>query len=264
MSLDNFNGDGSNRHEISRRAVMKALLAGGVIGATAGGASADTGVGGGRMADEAADLLARVYEGSWSDRPSAGVAGRYYHVKSGTNAGTLYEDDGSSWNKVDLGVGALNAESIQDSADGQAWETLRETGYQTGDILHLSSFSTNGVRANTTSDSSYGGAANLVGQQLRWDRIVPDVSPMVVAQSGVLAPGTDETLSVIVEDALSGDTVVSAITASGGSSRIFSQWENYDPSKPSDVRKIRTALKTDPGNNASTVRDHALHIGIKI
>jgi len=54
-----------------------------------------------------------------------------------TDTGTVYQGDGSSWNKIDLGVNSLDTESLVDANDGQAWETLREAGWETGDYVPM-------------------------------------------------------------------------------------------------------------------------------
>lgn len=54
---------------------------------------------------ESTDLLAQLYAGAYTDRPSPGVKGRYYHVtESGQYEGDLYRDTGLNWEPVVFSV----------------------------------------------------------------------------------------------------------------------------------------------------------------
>lgn len=49
----------------------------------------------------------------------------------------------------------ISVSSIEDSQDGQEWETLREAGYEKGDVLVLNSAPVRGTGALTTTSTSY-------------------------------------------------------------------------------------------------------------
>lgn len=107
----------SGKAKTTRRAVVAALAAGttaSIVGGQAVSGPDNASVGGGSMADPNADLRARIYEGTFAERPSAGVQGRYYHVRDPGQPedGDLYEDTGTGWDKVDLGVGSLAADLL--------------------------------------------------------------------------------------------------------------------------------------------------------
>jgi hypothetical protein len=88
--------------EATRRRVLTALAGSGTLAALASrgsGQSAPTvlELGGGDMADEAAEHLARVYAGPLSERPGAGVEGRVWVDEDGA----VWEDDGAAWSLAD-------------------------------------------------------------------------------------------------------------------------------------------------------------------
>lgn len=61
-----------------------------------------------------------------------------------SDTGVVYVGNGTAWVKTNLGVAAFTADSVTtgtltDSTDGQAWETLRELGYDAGDEIVLDS-----------------------------------------------------------------------------------------------------------------------------
>ena len=130
----------SNGARLSRRqtlAVLGSIAGGG--GATLGaiGATSDpnpnASLGGGPMADQAAELRAQLYEGPESDLPDAGVNGRYYRVTSGgTNydAGDFLEDTGDAWVKTDLGVDSVTTDGASIGATVDAANYDGATGGQ--------------------------------------------------------------------------------------------------------------------------------------
>lgn len=99
---------------LSRRAAIGLIAAGATGAAIASGQGgtdpADAAIGGGPMADQAANLRALLYEGTMAERPTAGVAGRYFRVDDpgSPEHGDLYRDTGSGWDKADLGVSSVN------------------------------------------------------------------------------------------------------------------------------------------------------------
>lgn len=114
---ENTNSKSTTR--VSRRGLLSSLAAAGVLGGISASAAtkdqkANVGIGGGSMADEAADLRAMVYEGTLDEQPEAGVRGRYFRVNDpGTQEhGELFEDVGDRWRSLDLGVNQLDAGSV--------------------------------------------------------------------------------------------------------------------------------------------------------
>lgn len=97
----------------TRRTILKVLLATGALGGSAALWKTQVDDSGGDMTDQRADLLAEVYAGPLADRPSPGVAGRFYKATDGD--GGLYRDTGSRWAKVTLGLGSLTAANLNNT-----------------------------------------------------------------------------------------------------------------------------------------------------
>lgn len=114
----NDSTDSPSRVTPTRRQVIAALFGGGAIAAGATATTVQTGsepnaaIGGGPMADPAAELRAKLYEGTLAERPDAGISGRYYRVDDpgAPEHGEVYEDTGTQWNKIDLGVQSITTE----------------------------------------------------------------------------------------------------------------------------------------------------------
>ena len=105
---------------LKRRDVIAGLGAAGIFAAAASGQSQDSvgaTIGGGPMSSEVSHLQIEWTEGARSERPDAGVENRYFRVDDRSDAefGTIYRDDGSSWQTVDIGVGSLEAEELNNT-----------------------------------------------------------------------------------------------------------------------------------------------------
>lgn len=111
-------GDRLRDSNWKRRSVIAALGSSGLFAAMAASqqsSQSSVGIGGGPMSDELSHLNLQWYEGPESELPSAGVEGRFFHVTSdGTNwtTGDVLRDDGNSWSKLDVGLGAARADSV--------------------------------------------------------------------------------------------------------------------------------------------------------
>lgn len=107
----------SNSAIVKRRDVIVGLGAAGVFAGAASGQSQDSvgaTIGGGPMSSEVSHLQIEWAEGSLSERPDAGVENRYFRVadESDPEYGTVYRDDGSSWEAVDVGFGSVSADKL--------------------------------------------------------------------------------------------------------------------------------------------------------
>jgi len=112
---------------VSRRQAMATIAAaGGLTALSLGGSSSEEeisenlNVGGGPMSDAMSGNVARLYEGPSSDLDDPGIQGRFFKITeddadTGWSAGTLLEDDGDIWKPVDLGVGSIKAERLNNA-----------------------------------------------------------------------------------------------------------------------------------------------------
>jgi len=114
---DTGESGGANSAILKRRDVIAGLGAAGVFATAASGRSQDSAgatIGGGPMSSEVSHLQIEWTEGSLSERPDAGVENRYFRVDDEADAeyGTIYRDDGSSWEAIDVGFGSVSTEGI--------------------------------------------------------------------------------------------------------------------------------------------------------
>lgn len=109
MTTDNSNGktDEQNKNlsadmDISRRTLLGALGVGSLL-TTSMPASA-------QEVDSESDLWTQLYSGQLTERPDAGVSGRYFHAY---DTGHLFLDDGDSWSLIDFGVNSIHTDNAR-------------------------------------------------------------------------------------------------------------------------------------------------------
>lgn len=121
-------GDSEPAATTTRRGVLAALGIGGffvgrALSGNSGGGTEAT-IGGGPMSSQVSHLSVEWLEGSFSDRPSAGVEGRFFYVSDPNDAeyGNVYADEGGSWSRIALGVDELitSLGTIEDSSQDPA------------------------------------------------------------------------------------------------------------------------------------------------
>lgn len=119
MTKDKPTDGMENGLSTTRRGALAGAAGAGLLAVLGGSVQGDTGGGGGPAADELAHLLSRSYEGPASELPDAGVEGRRYFVTDGDEPGfeqwDVLRDNGESWERMDLGVGSVNAERLNNS-----------------------------------------------------------------------------------------------------------------------------------------------------
>jgi len=157
----------------------------------------------------------------------------------------------------------LDTEDINDSNDGQAWETLREVGYESGDVLPLTVVNTGLEDEQSFTSTSYTGLYNNLFSSIPittgTNFTVDDIRFRL---TGVVKPGTNETVDIRVTDAASSPVFaeVADVTSTG---IVDSGWSEPSNS-PEKTIGPRTQAKTNPGDNTSTVERVSLLIGVEI
>jgi hypothetical protein len=164
------------------------------------------------------------------------------------------EDDG------ELRGPAVRTDSLLDASDGQPFETLREIGYESGDVLPLFMRDISDTFSVTT--TSFVGRGNSKVQLPP-----PDTIPgtYVVGLSILIKPGTGETGFARIRQFLPTRNVVVGsevfTTTRGG---VFSGYTEFDPDTPSSPVSYELQIKTDPGNNSTTYKQYSITVGVKI
>lgn len=83
-------------------------------------------------------LVGRAMAGVYSNRPNAGVAGRFYFVISGSNAGYLYYDDGSIWTRINSKALSDLTGDIDSIADGSVYAKVKKSEITNGQVNKIS------------------------------------------------------------------------------------------------------------------------------
>ncbi|GAA0197033.1 right-handed parallel beta-helix repeat-containing protein [Haladaptatus pallidirubidus] len=86
---------------ISRRMLLGALGVGSLLTASMPASAQEV--------ESESDLWTQFYSGQLTERPDAGVDGRYYHAY---DTGDLFLDDGDSWSLIDFGVNSIYTDEL--------------------------------------------------------------------------------------------------------------------------------------------------------
>lgn len=164
----------------------------------------------------------------------------------------------------DPDVDSVTTSGITDSGDGQAWETLRELGYETGDVVPFQTFTPNQARNSSVSSTTYTNDVNVLHARVNLESITNAAGEVWTRVQGNPAPGSGETLDVAVIEGSGGTTMAEVLEATGS---IFdSGWQkstlNLTGSPP--VGFIDYSQRTNPGTNSSASRDMHIQLGLKL
>lgn len=91
------------------------------------------------IGDGAENIFAgRAMSGSEAARPDASTLGRFYYVTSGTNAGYLYFDTGTQWQRVNSRKLTDLTGTLDDVADGTTYARVKKTEITNGQVNRVS------------------------------------------------------------------------------------------------------------------------------
>jgi len=142
---------------------------------------------------------------------------------------------------------ALSTGSLVDSDDGQAWETLREMGYESGDIVWGPSYGPTASRDISTSSTDYVSSTDTHRHQAQWDLLFPSAATTVVTMSAVVFPGS-ESLSLRVRNDTDGETMVEE-TGITSQKNLQMTPAKYTPTTTADGIQFNAEIKSDTGNS---------------
>lgn len=83
-------------------------------------------------------FIGRALSGDYSNRPNAGVNGRFYYVIEGSNMGYLYIDDGTAWHRVNAQALTDLTGNIDNISDGTTYAKVKKTEITNGYVNKLS------------------------------------------------------------------------------------------------------------------------------
>ncbi|NFO57738.1 DUF2793 domain-containing protein [Clostridium botulinum] len=93
------------------------------------------------------NFVGRCMSGTETQRPNAGSLGRFYRITSGNNAGYLFFDNGSVWERINAQKLTDLEGTIDDIKDGSTYAKIRKTDVSDGHVNKVSD------GTNTTSAS---------------------------------------------------------------------------------------------------------------
>lgn len=163
----------------------------------------------------------------------------------------------------DVDVDSVTTDSLTDGADGQAWETLREIGYEKGDVVPITSFTTTDSRNSSTTSTTFASSNGSGESVIRFDSLGP-VSQLRFGLSVRFQPGSGETMTGRFLNFDDSEEIVSVTGSSGSTSQEWSGWTTYTPTTSSSPVLVFYEHKVDTGTNSSTSRSPALWVGIEI
>lgn len=83
-------------------------------------------------------FVGRVLQGAYINRPNASVEGRFFYVTEGANAGYLYTDTGTTWERVNsLALTDLTG-NLDDIEDGATYAKVKKTDITNGQVNKVS------------------------------------------------------------------------------------------------------------------------------
>lgn len=93
-------------------------------------------------------FVGRALSGTEAARPNSGVHGRYYYVTSGANAGYLYIDDGTQWQRINAQKLTDLTGTLDDINDGTTYARVKKADVTSGSVNKVS----DGVNTKTAAE----------------------------------------------------------------------------------------------------------------
>lgn len=142
---------------------------------------------------------------------------------------------------------------------------LSDAGFEQGDFLPLYNFNPNAARGATFTSTTYTYNDDVSIAKVRWDKLFPSgPTPQIFGQIGWVLPGTDESVSVRIQNITDGETVGEVTGITGSNQIVVIEPVTYTPPTTSAKCMFRWEWKTDPGANSSEVRCPFITFGVKL
>jgi len=164
---------------------------------------------------------------------------------------------------VDLGAGevTVTTDEITDKADGQPWETLREAGFESGDLVNPYLFGPIAQAQLSTVSSSYTGSGEFIGVETTFNKLFPTDCTTAVTAFGQVSVGAGETVDIRIRDLTQGETAAELTGLTSNQSYKVPVTE-YEPPDPDSRSALRLQIRTSPGSNSSNLDVGQLAIGV--
>lgn len=164
----------------------------------------------------------------------------------------------------ELHAQTASIDSLVDANDDAAWETLRELGYESGDVLCLATIAnTASGGSKSTTSTSFTSNTSLFDAWLRLDEIVPSGLTAKVAVGTQINSDAGETGTVRIQEATNGETVVS-VAHTGTFGRVTSGYQTFNATAADAVVQWRAEIKTTDGTDGSSFWPLTVKIGVQL
>jgi len=159
---------------------------------------------------------------------------------------------------------AIDTDDLIDRQDGQAWETLREVGFEKGDVVTLLALGPSASRSSSTSNTSYDALVDLSSTFLTWAEIGP-VDRVRVKMTGKF-DGVDggQTASARLYNFEDGEAVAGTEVSATGNGPFDTGWVEYTPATTTTPIELINQAKTSNSNESITLDRPNIYLGVEI
>ena len=159
---------------------------------------------------------------------------------------------------------ALQTNTLTDAEDGQPFETLRETGYETGDIVTIATFGVGESRGFTTSSDTYVDGFNQLQLFVTWNDILPANAQTYVSfgiQGSFSASGKP---TIQMWNNTDSEQLAPELSNFNNFQNKSTGWVEYRPPTDNGTIEIFPRLKSDVQGDLVTANAPTLLFGVQI
>jgi hypothetical protein len=142
-------------------------------------------------------------------------------------------------------------------------ESLREAGYESGDILPVVTLGAQQQRSAGTTSTSYTDLGQLGEAAIIFEDIA-DPENTYAALGARLVPDSGEEAYYRWVNKDDGDDRIGPEVSTDTPEQVWSGWAKYDPQTEDNPVLLKVQGKTDPGTNSSSIRSPLLYIGVQL
>ena len=167
----------------------------------------------------------------------------------------------------DIGTDELTVNDSFTDPGGETYngvvDSLKDAGYNDGDILPVTGISTQSRRSSSTTSTTFVTETTLHDSLSHWGRLVP-VTNAFVALSVRFNSDTGETPTGRIYNSTDDEEVLSVTGNAGAITDIFTPWQGYQPPTTGDPIQLIYQHKTDTGTNSIASVIPTLWFGVEL
>jgi len=137
---------------------------------------------------------------------------------------------------------------------------LRQAGYSSGDAVRPIHDGPNSTVSSSTTSTSYQGTASLSFLRVVWADHFPDAVQATVGGEARVAPGTDETVDIRIQNTGDGEPIAEQ-TGITEPTNVTLGPVPYTPTTTDQQTVLQWEWRTDPGTNSSTLSVPTIYAG---